>query len=149
MSLLSCGNLLCLCSRKLCKLLEISAGFGESSLEVSRLAAVRLVEHCCVLVAAASCPRPLRPAHAALRPLRINGIAASNRPATSHCGEMGYPITPPRQWRQGSHCYYLVLNYVGLGPVVCGPPTRGCVHPRSLYGTTKTPFMVLILLTGV
>ena len=54
--------------------------FGESSLEVSRLAAVRLVEHCCVLVAAASCPRPLRPAHAALRPLPINGIAASNRP---------------------------------------------------------------------
>ena len=46
---------------------------------------------------------------------------------------MGYPITPPRQWRQGSHCYYLVLNYVGLGPVVCGPPTRGCVHPRSHY----------------
>ena len=81
---------LCLCSRKLCKLLEISAGFAESSLEVSRLAAVRLVE---LLVAAASCPRPLRPAHAALRPLPINGIAASNRPPAT-AGKWAIPSHP-------------------------------------------------------
>jgi hypothetical protein len=54
---------------------------------------VRLVEHCCVLVAAASCPRPLRPAHAALRPLPINGIAASTRPPAT-AGKWAIPSHP-------------------------------------------------------
>jgi hypothetical protein len=44
-------------------------------------------------VKVASCPRPLRPAHTALRPLPINGIAASTRPPAT-AGKWAIPSHP-------------------------------------------------------